>query len=768
MFSAFSFSLGWLGITALNPLLLAGIVGIASPIIIHLLSKRRFKVVDWAAMDFLLDAERRNRRRIRLEHLLLLALRCLAIMLIALLVARPVREATGLAAAISPAVKTERIVLLDDSPSTQQKVEGQNVFAQAKATLSDFVRSNAADRPDDTMSLLLTSDPAQRVVAGQHFERKREEILRTIDALEPADTAAQLDEALLALEKELEGTEATGSGVLNRVLYIVTDLRQRDWTPAPDTPDDRSVAGIIERLGEKSQGVVIVDIGGPPTENLSVTGIVPREKSIIAGVRSRFEVTVKNNGLGEARDVKVRFTAGDAPPQTGFIDSIPPGKTGAAPFSFTFAEPGSRRIVAEIEADGLPVDDSRLYVARVQEGVKVLIVDGDPSSEYGRTETFFLNRALAPPGDRASGNAIDVVTESQLATTDLGDYQVVMLCNVYQVPEAQRQPLYDWVAAGGGLIVFLGDQIDDELYNRELFDEVPLLPAPLLKTAGDETERTWANPSPLAVTHPVLRIFEGLNNPFINRVKVFRWWALDLSEPLAERAVISVLNDADGSPWLVERAVGSGKSLLMTTSADGDWTSWPADDSYPVTMLATVEYLARRTASDGNLTVGRPLLHTLDVSTYKPEALMIAPGAEESTTLQAGTRDQADPADPADAPAATTASDRDPAAVELAFRYDRTNKAGLYTLQLERFDGLSDELLFAANIDADEGDLTPMSKPALTKLLGDANAQIADGRRLMSDSDEGGRAELWPVVLAFLLAVLGVEQTLAWAFGRRR
>src|SRR6266699_605484 len=70
-------------------LFIAGAVAILLPILIHLLNRRKFRVVDWAAMEFLLDADKKNRRRIRLEHLLLLLLRCLAVLLIGLLLARP-------------------------------------------------------------------------------------------------------------------------------------------------------------------------------------------------------------------------------------------------------------------------------------------------------------------------------------------------------------------------------------------------------------------------------------------------------------------------------------------------------------------------------------------------------------------------------------------------------------------------------------------------------------------------------------------------------
>src|SRR6266705_1013828 len=59
---------------------MAGAVSI--PIIIHLLNRKRFRVVVWAAMRFLLAAQRKNSRRLRLEQLLLLAVRTLLLLLL--------------------------------------------------------------------------------------------------------------------------------------------------------------------------------------------------------------------------------------------------------------------------------------------------------------------------------------------------------------------------------------------------------------------------------------------------------------------------------------------------------------------------------------------------------------------------------------------------------------------------------------------------------------------------------------------------------------
>ena len=68
---------------------LAGAAAMAIPIIIHILNRRRFKTVTWAAMEFLLRAMRKNRRRLRFEQWVLLATRCALVLLIGLALARP-------------------------------------------------------------------------------------------------------------------------------------------------------------------------------------------------------------------------------------------------------------------------------------------------------------------------------------------------------------------------------------------------------------------------------------------------------------------------------------------------------------------------------------------------------------------------------------------------------------------------------------------------------------------------------------------------------
>src|ERR1700756_2732692 len=108
----------------LNPAyLLAGTALVSLPIIIHLINRMRFKRVRWAAMEFLLKSQKRNRRRLIIEQLLLLALRCLLVLLAVLLVSRYL----GFSWAMFEPQNTLHIVVFDDtlSMTDQWKQEGQ-------------------------------------------------------------------------------------------------------------------------------------------------------------------------------------------------------------------------------------------------------------------------------------------------------------------------------------------------------------------------------------------------------------------------------------------------------------------------------------------------------------------------------------------------------------------------------------------------------------------------------------------------------------------
>src|SRR6476659_7590126 len=105
-----------------NPFtMIAGVLLVASPIIIHLINRMRYKRIRWAAMEFLLKAQKRSRRRMIIEQLLLLLLRILLVLAVALLLARLVEKKDETGQAENPLKEkdpppvTKHIIVLDDS-----------------------------------------------------------------------------------------------------------------------------------------------------------------------------------------------------------------------------------------------------------------------------------------------------------------------------------------------------------------------------------------------------------------------------------------------------------------------------------------------------------------------------------------------------------------------------------------------------------------------------------------------------------------------------
>ncbi|MEE3200363.1 MAG: BatA domain-containing protein, partial [Planctomycetota bacterium] len=83
------------------------------PIIIHLLNRRKLLRMDWAAMEFLLAALKKTRRKLRLEHLLLLLLRTLMMILLGLFLARPMLSDTEYSWLAGALKNEEKIFILD-------------------------------------------------------------------------------------------------------------------------------------------------------------------------------------------------------------------------------------------------------------------------------------------------------------------------------------------------------------------------------------------------------------------------------------------------------------------------------------------------------------------------------------------------------------------------------------------------------------------------------------------------------------------------------
>src|SRR3970282_1153630 len=144
-------------LTFLNQPLLWGLALASIPILIHLLYRRQYRRVDWAPMRYLKLSIQRNRRRVRIEQLLLLLVRTCIVLLLFFVLARPMMHAEGFSRLFGGTGRTTRIVLLDDSLSMGYSREGKTTLARGQDIVIDLVSTFG---PKDRFTLVLASRPA--------------------------------------------------------------------------------------------------------------------------------------------------------------------------------------------------------------------------------------------------------------------------------------------------------------------------------------------------------------------------------------------------------------------------------------------------------------------------------------------------------------------------------------------------------------------------------------------------------------------------------
>lgn len=768
----------------------AGAAAVSLPILIHLFARRRFQRLRWAAMEFLLLAEKANRRRVRLEDLILLLLRCLAVFLIGLLLARPFLRPQGLAALLGGSERTERIFVLDDSFSMGFGGADGEAFVRAKRAAVRLIEMLREHSPEDSVTVLLTSAVTQPVAAGVYLDPKQtDELFARLEALGVSQRGLACRDMINALRKSLDEQPQ----LINVVLYVISDFQRKDWVDSRTAASDTTAAGspsdaspIAELAAWRTQGagggaqrslqLTLVDVGDDHARNLAVTHLQSAQARLVANVSADVNVTVANYSNTATGPINLDVTLGPAPQPTVAVPDVTPGNKVEVALSVLAPTPGWQWITASTPQDGLPADDRRALALQTVEALRVLIVDGEPSSDPYRDEVTLLRTALRPPGDVFSGNEVSVIDETTLAETTLDSFQLVILANVYRVGESTVQEMQRFVSRGGGLAIFLGDQVDAEAYNAAFFSSGEgLLPALL----GERLTAPAAGVPlvPDDELHPVVRIFAGTENPFRDQILFHQYYAAtpyappdppeDITEPPpaesgadAERAasslpssppparVIAHFNDAESTPAVIERPYGAGQVLLFTSSCDQEWNDWAKDPSYVVCMLEMMQHLARGQGAAADLLVGEALDLRLDTNEYAPDVLLRTPRY---------------PAEQEIAVAATPAAD----GTGYGVRWEQTESQGIYQFLLTNLQGEQEARVFAVNLDPAESDLTPATETDLRRSLREMPFTYVSGLESLDLAGEEARRELWKTVLWTAFAVLMFEQTLGWWFSRR-
>lgn len=733
------------------PMMLAGAAAISIPIVLHLFYRARYRPLPWAAMHFLRLAIEQTSRRLRFQEILLLLLRCLAILLLALALSRPGWSGWSVTAR---GQAVDAVLAVDVSYSMGAADGGVSRLERAKEAALAVLDTLP---PNSSVQVVAFAERAWLAGPQQRFNLDQARLL--LQKLQLTDLGSDLFPGLqLAWETARNGAAAA------KEVYVFTDLQRLAWERNAEAL--RSIAEEIRSQGQ----LVFVQCGHPQRqpanvqlEELRWTGIIPHTRT-----RIPFSVLLRNTGSVPVRGLRVALELEGRVVEKDevLVDRLEPGQSYPVTLTASLGEEAGVRVVrAEVRGDELPGDNVRYATLLIRDKVRVLLVDGTPNPDDPlRAGDHFVRTALNPGRSPDHFIDIDTVSAAEAGPRRLDGKDVVYLLNA---PVAvDNNPLQGlsrdfldelnrFVRQGGGLVIAAGRHVDPFNYNALLGpDGRDLLPFKLAgRHEAKETDPFRLDARSVAADSFLADFRHPGYADALERLAIYQMLALEESGP--GRVLI---RDTAGRPYLVQRQVGEGEVLLVTSSLDESWCRFSADPGsfhVPLAML-TVRHLTGRRQPGGILTAGETLSwHPPPSWARTPLDILLPPPPGQNTPERRALL--------AEPPSAGS----NPGTI----RWSETFHSGVYRLLPQ---GRSAEapqegsVVFAVNPDLREGaSLAPANANEIAEWLGFSPAILPAGADTAAAvSQLRIRGEWTEYILVALLAVLVAESAWAWLCGR--
>jgi hypothetical protein len=542
----------------LNPAyLFAGLALISLPIIIHLINRMRFKRIRWAAMEFLLKSQKRNRRRLIIEQLILLALRCFLIFLAVMLVTRYI----GWSFAGFQLQNTTHVVVLDDtlSMSDHWREEGENkdAFKTGRDLVVKEIARNAIQARTAQRLVLIRLSDTKRKIADNRAAKAEEQPLTWASIFDQRlneQSVQDLDRALADLECSSLRIDLA-DGVIaaqevfdklpqdKRILHLVSDFRRRDWSE----PDVTRLNKLLEDVNRAGVKVNLVDAAHPYRnelqktplhhDNLAIVDLRPETRIAPRDLPVQFKVAVANYGTSARKNIRVAVKVNGGERLEGSVNmEIAPGTVKEDTFQIAFDQLGFNQISANLENEevGLQGDNIRYTVVDVRKQVPVLVVDGDVSGALKQGgDTYHIQASLTS----AKGYQVVPRGASELEQPNIDQYASIYLLNVRDLTDKALKNVENYVRDGGSVAFFLGERIRPEFYNDRLYNKGNgIFPAPLADRPTPPMSEKELEPDLLDLqlklfvrdeNHPIFQeIWKPNYRPYFSFLSMRRYYAV--------------------------------------------------------------------------------------------------------------------------------------------------------------------------------------------------------------------------------------------------
>ncbi|MBF0198587.1 MAG: BatA domain-containing protein [Planctomycetes bacterium] len=707
----------------LAPFLLMGSLLAAVPLIIHLRNKSRVVPVKWGAMMFLQEAVKVRAQRIKLQQLILLLLRMACLILLALAMARPILNYSGVGGSTE---STCHVIIMDASYSMRLGHGQEQLFEQARRTAMTIVDSMS---DNDSMMIIWAGHKAKPLFSEPAMDKV---FLRNlIQKLEPGQETMNLRTSLNKALWTLEGVTQA-----NRRIYILCDQQSHNWDH-----QNKDLWQKIAKLKNKSQPRPSIYINLYEVDfekfNLQVQDIHSLAPVLDTHRPGRFRLEVFHGGK-EALTTHLDIYQ-DSEKVIQRELSLSPGSN-SHEFELSFSTPGFHHIKAVInQDDDLEIDNSHYKVVEVQDLIPVLLIDGSVNSNPFESEGRLLARALSAKSHLADSqqNLFHVKTISYFDIEGmdyhaLKEFRVVVLASVPSFSQYFQFALEQYVERGGGLFMALGEGIHLESYQRLEQDEKGLLPLELL------SPKTMTGESPFFKAGQASFILQDFD---LERSRVLKEAKIKKMFSAKTHSNAITLASVGEDPLLVYKDYQGGRVACMTSSAGLSAGSLPLTHDYLPLMQNLVMVLAASVQPPVNLIQGEKIIYEAP-STEHNEALSVLINSKGLSHE-----------------------------IDMDFndglwtgQWNDTVEPGLYEVKTSS----CPSKFFAVRLPKNEGQLTSIKPETLKEMENLVGMKVSQTEMdfFNSISHDNGLTEFWQEIILLLMFLLCLEMLFSWRFSQ--
>lgn len=543
----------------------------------------------------------------------------------------------------------------------------------------------------------------------------------------PAETASQFHHHSEVLNKKIQDQQTSYSrGAINKGLqqalfllkqshnlneevYFISDLQASEFSDPLDTTfykDWNSTLFILPVQGE--------------TDNVGIDQAGIENQILQPQAPVRIFADIHNYGNQEIHDFLVRVLI-DNQGTTQRVIHLKPGEKQRLVFPIRLIQTGWIRCQIQIDEDAFLPDNDKYFTFRVPETIRVLLIGKDMESIRP------VELALNPKKESRNLFQIKRALHGQSWMDEINRADVVLMSNYPLFQSEEYQRLNQFVESGGGIFMFLGQDVDTSNYNRLWLE--PLAGLHFNRIVGNQTgSQGYSSLRSLDPDHP---LFEGVFKPDMATFQPLHFYRFI---HLTGKAPQSILTFPDGKCLLAELHHGKGKIFLFTSSLDPEWSDIIYSSLFAPLMYRSVLYLSNWSGEEKDVSIGQTLSVSVDSGNIQSTYCIQMPGGNESFIIPEIRQNR----------------------YELSF--SGTSLPGFY-----RF--LKDQELIgvkAVNIDSRESDFKAIDKRALKTYFKHIGFEIVNKNDQLEQTVATTRwgRELWKEMLMLGIVVLVIEMLL--------